>query len=252
MTTKIEWTDETWNPVTGCTPISPGCVNCYTKRMARRLAGRHGYPEAPRHFDVTFHPNRLDQPLRWKKPRRIFVCSMSDLFHEDVPEDFITKVFARMIALTEHTFQVLTKRPDRMLDYIVRRVPGIGQWSNVWLGVTICNSDELWKAGVLSQTPAAVRYVSIEPMLEEIDLSDALNGYPEQCGPDDWDWEQTAPALDQVICGAETGPGKRLMELDWARSLRDQCQEAGIPFFFKRDSQGNHELDGRVWEEFPE
>jgi protein gp37 len=236
MSTKIEWTNETWNPVTGCTPISPGCQNCYARRIARRLAGRYGYPEAPRHFDVTLHLDRLDQPLRWKKPRMIFVCSMGDLFHEDIPAPSAYKVFNTIAKSPQHTYQILTKRPTRMRNFVLsledlqfdnfyRLFP------NIWIGVTICNAAELWKITTLRDTPVAVRFVSFEPLLKPVDPN--LDG------------------IDWVICGAETGPGKRPMELDWARLLRDQCIAAGVPFFFKKDSLGNRELDGRLWEQYP-
>lgn len=260
MATKIEWADETWNPVTGCTPISPGCKNCYAQRMARRLAGRHGYPEAPYHFDVTLHPDRLDQPLKWKKPRMIFVCSMSDLFHDDVPDDFIISVFARMTALREHSFQLLTKRPERMRDFVMRRVPGIGAWDNIWFGVTAENQAAAnERIPPLLQIPA-VRFVSVEPMLGSVYLIPYLPEYDYR--PTHEYYRALYPGmgdqpvklrdgLDQVICGAETGPGKRPMKLDWARSIRDQCQEANVPFFFKCDSKGSRKLDGRLWEELP-
>ena len=255
MTTKIEWTDETWSPVTGCTAISPGCTNCYAKRMARRLAGRCGYPEAPHHFDVTLRPDRLYQPLRWKKPRKIFVCSMSDLFHEDVPFSFIDRVWRRMSHCSQHIFQILTKRPERMARYVTERWTRDYFPLNIHLGITICNQDELWKADKLLRVPSAVHFASLEPLLSKIDLSKMKVG---ECRGD----ETVQSALssmsfvgrkthDWVIVGAETGPGKRPMELDWARSLRDQCKDAGTPFFFKKDSDGNHELDGVVYEEFP-
>ena len=228
MSTKIEWTDETWNPVTGCTKISPGCANCYAERMARRLAGRCGYPEALNHFDVTLRPDRLEQPLKWKKPRMVFVCSMSDLFHDDVPDAFIGKVFRRMIMADHHTFQVLTKRPARMQEYLSEHVVN-GKFraygfqydwppSNLWLGVTAEN-QKWWekRRDAFFATPAAVHFLSYEPALGPLVLSD-----------DD------LARLDQVICGGESGPGARPMHPDWTRSLRDQCQEAGVPYFFKQ------------------
>lgn len=258
MPTKIEWTQETWNPVTGCTPISPGCAHCYAERMARRLAGRYGYPEAPHHFDVTLHPERLDQPLRWKKPRMIFVCSMGDLFHEDVPDDFILQVWQVMFKARRHTFQVLTKRPGRMLavvsefENLLREKPVI--LPNVWLGVTAENQEQADKRiPILLQTPAAVRFVSVEPMLGAVDIERYLLK-PSSCsncgaelplrrktvGP-----VQPCPNCDQymyefkrgihlVIVGGESGPRARPMHPDWARLLRDQCQAAGVPFFMKQ------------------
>lgn len=283
--TKIEWATHSWSPVTGCTPISPGCKNCYAKRMAQRLAGRFGYPEAPHHFDVTLHPDRLEQPLKWKKPCKIFVCSMSDLFHDAVntlDPTFIREVFAVMALSPHHVFQLLTKRPriakmtltDEFVDSVERAIDGICddngwcspelKWplSNVWLGVTAENQEQAdRRIPILLQIPAVVYYVSVEPMLEKINFdydSDACH-----CGEllqnHQWETHSFVSSLssyliddiDQVICGAETGPGKRLMKLDWARNIRDQCQSANTPFFFKKDSQGNHELDGRTWEEFP-
>jgi len=241
MSTKIEWTDETWNVVTGCTPISPGCANCYARRMARRLAGRFGYPEAPDHFNVTLRPDRLKQPLHWCEPRMVFVCSMSDLFHEDVPPDFTWKVIEVMWMSFHHTFQILTKRPERAADILTRSM----WWNNdtprnIWLGVTAENQEQADKRiPILLQIPAAVRFVSVEPMLEPIDLTLYT-----------FDSFQDEP-LDWVIVGAETGPGKREMQLDWARDILHTCKSSGTPFFFKKDGVGNHTLDGVMYEEFP-
>lgn len=259
--TKIEWTDATWNPVTGCTKISPGCAHCYAEVMARRQAGRNGYP-ADEPFRVTLRPERLEEPLRWRKPRRIFVCSMADLFHDQVPEKFIAKVFAIMDLARQHTYLVLTKRPERMRSLIsdedfqfhvgwfqsqaVREFglpepDRIGPWplGNVWVGVTAEDqrrADE--RIPLLLQVPAAVRFLSCEPLLGPIQLSD----------PDSHDWlgggcgctfnrpcGDGYPGLDWVIAGGESGPGARPMSPYWARSLRDQCQVAGgVPFFFKQ------------------
>ena len=229
MPTKIEWATDSWNPITGCTPISEACTNCYAKRMAEtRLRGRFGYPE-DEPFKVILHPERLEEPFGWRKPRRVFVCSMSDLFHEDVPDEFICRVIAA-IALTplKHTFLILTKRPQRMHEFILGLpqrdhtfrlwVAAGGEWplSNLWLGVTAENqarADE--RIPVLLQIPAAKRFVSVEPMLGPVDLSYFIN------------------SLDWVICGGETGPGARPMHPDWVRSIRDQCRESGTPYFFK-------------------
>jgi len=243
MPTKIEWATETWNPITGCTPISEGCKNCYAKRMAQRLAGRFGYP-ADDPFRVTLHPDKLDQPLRWKKPRRVFVCSMGDLFHEDVLEEWIDQVYEVIANTPQHTFQILTKRPERMARYI--RIMSAAL-PNVWLGVTAENQEQADKRiPVLLQIPAAVRFVSVEPMLEAVVIGDLLgDAYSSMHGG-------FAPGIDWVICGAETGSGARPMDLDWARDLRDQCVSAEVPFFFKRDSNGNRELDGQLWEQYPE
>ena len=252
MPTRIEWAEETWNPVTGCTPISPGCANCYAQRMANRLAGRFGYP-AENPFHVTLHPDKLKDPLKWKKPRQVFMCSMGDLFHEDVPDAFITDVFDQMYRAKHHTYLLLTKRSERMRWFFQANGPLIGKdpEPNIWLGVTAENQEQADKRiPVLLQTPAAVRFVSVEPMLGPIILSsqyyDYLQGwnvYPEHdpscdgsCSagrcpvPVQYETEK----LDWVICGGETGPGARPMHPDWARSLRDQCKAAGVSFFFKQ------------------
>jgi protein gp37 len=274
--TKIEWADAVWNPVTGCTPISEGCKNCYAKRMATRLKGRYGYPE-DEPFKVTLHPEKLKEPLKWKKPRRVFVCSMGDLFHEDVPFQFIATVFGVMANSSQNIYMVLTKRPQRMKEFFdwlfsnaakyyargYRTVPydddrinvlimniaseyGINldfmrKWPlfNVWLGVTAENqqrADE--RIPILLQILAAVRFVSIEPMLGPVDLTRIV--YDRQTvidairGLHGWPLPHTdGPKLDWVICGGETGPGARPMHPDWVRSLRDRCQAAGTPFFFK-------------------
>lgn len=232
---KIEWTEATWNPITGCTPISEGCANCYAKREAEtRLRGRCGYDKDDP-FKVTFHESRLDQPLRWTKPRKIFVCSMGDLFHEDVPVKWINDVFRVIQRATAHRFMVLTKRPERMRDYF-RRVLEARGWpegdvpfSNVWAGVTVENQKRAEeRTPILLDTPAAVRFVSVEPMLGPISLIDQREPHFEflhDIG--------IGSTLDWVICGGETGPGARPMHPDWVRSLRDQCQFAGTPFFFK-------------------
>ena len=261
--TAIEWTDATWSPVTGCTPVSEGCEHCYARRMAHRLKAM-GVAKYRNDFAVTCHPDTLDEPLHWRKPRRIFVGSMTDLFHEDVSDDFIGTVLMTAAKCTRHTFQILTKRPRRMAEYINgleahwREGGGfrVGDWPppNLWLGVTAENQkwlDERWP--FLAQTPAAVRFVSIEPMLGPVTVgpylghvhADAL-GLPYH-GDDPW-----YRGIDWVICGAETGPGKRPMELGWVRNLRAQCRSAGVPFFFKRDSNGSRLLDGRKWEQYPE
>ncbi len=245
---KIEWTDATWNPVTGCTPISPGCANCYAKRMSKRLAGRGGYP-ADDPFRVTLHMDKQDEPLKWKKPRRVFVCSMGDLFHKDVPTKFIIDCLSIMAEGYQHTFMLLTKRPKRMMEILSHSTVACDTWlqtsrgvnaepapwplPNVWIGVTAENQEQANKRiPILLQTPAVVRFVSVEPMLGPVSFRWAL-------------WEPMKPnsinnqydglrRLDWIICGGETGPGARPMHPDWVRSLRDQCQEAGVPFFFKQ------------------
>lgn len=241
--TKISWCDKVWNPITGCSFVSDGCRNCYARRMAYRLKGRYGYPtDDP--FRVTFHPDRLDEPLHWKKSSRIFVCSMGDLFHEDVLESNLTEIFTIIgLFCIDHTFLILTKRPERMKnfvdDWIADNLPiptagkkctqGI-KWPipNVWLGVSIEDqktADE--RIPILLQIPAGKKFVSCEPLLEEIDLIKASEcNYPNEM-------KKLGIGLDWVICGGETGPGARPFHPDWVRSLRDQCQAAGVPFFFK-------------------
>lgn len=268
MGTKIEWVKNrdgsqglTWNPVTGCTPISEGCRNCYAQRMSKRLAGRCGYP-ADEPFKVTLHPDRFDEPLKWKKPRRVFVCSMGDLFHEDVPDEFIYEIWDVMVQSKQHTFLVLTKRPDRMKSFIEKVMCNrmdyaltfggtpegkkARKWAqkpvqNVWLGVTAENqqrADE--RIPILLQIPAAVRFVSVEPMLGPVDLisNDYLGGCIncEVCldNPETFINRAQDRKIDWVICGGETGPGARPMHPDWVRSLVLQCKNAGVPIFVKQ------------------
>ncbi len=232
--TKIEWADATWSPVTGCSPVSTGCKNCFAKRMAKRLAGRFGYPEAPHEFDVTLHEDKLEQPLRWKKPRMIFVVSMGDLFHEDVPSRFIKRdVWNVMVDAKQHIFQLLTKRPDRMLALLGNHTP----WpSNVWAGTSVENADHLWRVEKLLQCPAAVHFVSLEPLLAPIDIRQylferlSLSTHPARI-----DWKGTVlPALNWTIIGGESGPGARPMNPQWARDIVVQCQEANVPAFVKQ------------------
>jgi len=218
---RIEWTDATWNPTTGCTKVSQGCKHCY----AERFAHRQGYDFSK----VELHPERLEMPLRWKRPRRIFVDSMSDLFHEEVGFDFIDRVMNIMVRCPQHVFMILTKRPMRMFQYwdqwrfFKREMVSLGE--NIWLGVSV--EDQMTadkRIPWLLETPAAVRFVSYEPALEKIDiLADRIS--PTMRSENKIDW---------VICGGESGPGARPMHPDWARSIRDQCQAAGVPFFFKQ------------------
>ncbi len=252
MSTKIQWTDVTWSPVTGCTKISAGCTNCYAERMARRLAGRYGYPESPNHFDVTLHPDRLEQPLRWKKPRRVFVCSMSDLFHEDINDHFRDHVFEAMDCAPQHIYQVLTKRPEQMRKWILgyegdqhNRFDTL--FPGVQLGVTAENQEQANKRiSELLRTPAAVRFVSVEPMLGPVNLRpwlwcgwcDGMGqidgvGYTD-CPHCDGTGNNREPKPNWIICGCETGPGRRPMELEWAIDLVRQCKAAGIPVFVKQ------------------
>lgn len=249
MATKIEWVKNrdgsqglTWNPVTGCTKISPGCQNCYAERMAKRLRGRCGYP-ADDPFRVTLHPERLEEPLRWRKPSKIFVCSMGDLFHEAVPDDFIHRVFATIGQCPQHTFIILTKRPKRMKafieDYYACESPsgneqGLHIQPNVWLGVTTENQEMAdRRIPILLQIPAAVRFISVEPMLGDINIAGYLGWNGLRRMGDGLLYRWVAPKIDWIICGGETGPDARPMHPDWVRSLRDQCQSAGVPFYFK-------------------
>lgn len=245
MSTKIEWTDETWNPVTGCTKISQGCKNCYAERIwpkveaAERMRKHFEWRAVPaRAFtDVRTHPERLDAPLHWKKPRRVFVNSMSDLFHEDIPDDFIFDVFTIMARAHWHTFQVLTKRPSRMLELIGEPVEAGEEPPprNIWWGVSVedqATADE--RIPLLLQAPAAVRFLSCEPLLGPIDLRDA----PNEIGEPRFSYLQRVdgegPRIDWVIAGGESGPKARPSHPDWFRGLRDQCAAAGVPFFFKQ------------------
>jgi len=254
MPTKIEWAQETWSPVTGCTKISEGCEHCYAERMAKRLRGRCGYP-ADDPFRVTLHPERIDKPLRWRKPRTIFVCSMGDLFHEDAPREWQRRIFAGPIHNSpQHRFLILTKRPDRMLDFIEWYITCVGtfaaymrEYRHVGLGVTVESQDHEDRIAHLLACPAAMRFASVEPMLEGMDLRVGEGTGGASLGLHGLDW---------VIAGGESGPGARPMEPQWPRDLRDQCVEAGVPYFFKQWGGANkkragRELDGRTWDQRP-
>ena len=245
---KIEWTEKTWNPASGCTKISDGCKNCYAETMAKRLKAM-GIKEYENGFAVTLHPSRLREPLERKKPTMYFVCSMGDLFHEDVPFEFIYKIWVVMINSSQHTFQVLTKRPDRMFEFIsvyapVRAMTGETYGTdflpkNIWLGVTAENQEQADKRiPILIDTPAAVRFVSIEPMLGEINLQKLhrkmVNGAPAYPCNEPYLFD-----LDWVIVGGETGANARPMHPDWVRSIKEQCEEAKVPFFFKQWGEFN-------------
>jgi protein gp37 len=235
MSTKIEWTERTWNPVTGCTKISAGCKNCYAERMAKRLKTM-GQVKYIRGFTPALHYGELDEPYHWRKPRMVFVCSMSDLFHRDVPDSFIVQVFNVMRQCSQHTFQLLTKRAER-LGRLGRSF--VFDWpQNVWAGVTIENREALARIKPLRHVFTQVRFLSCEPLLEDLGELD-LDG------------------IDWCICGGESGPGARPMHPDWARSIRDQCVTAGVPFLFKQVGGVNKKragrmLDGRTWDEMPE
>lgn len=259
MGTKIEWCDEVWNPITGCTPISEGCDHCYAKRMSQRLKGRYGYSKDDP-FRVTFHPEKLKSPYPWPKTinsRKIFVGSMSDLFHKNVECLWIRDIFRLIRYYRYNTFMVLTKRPELMKSHINLWANNNEILPNLWLGVTAENqqrADE--RIPVLLSIPASVRFVSIEPMLGPVDVEPFL-----QYEPFNENYKMTFKAtewrgLDWVIVGGETGPGARPMHPDWARSVRDQCQEAGVPFFFKKLGGWKNDptidtLDGRERKEFP-
>ncbi|GAA2440187.1 DUF5131 family protein [Mycolicibacterium llatzerense] len=287
--TGIEWTDATWNPVTGCTEVSPGCDHCYAKTFAERWRGTEGH-YFERGFDVQLRPDKLTLPLTWRKPKRIFVNSMSDLFHDQVPDDFIAQVFAVMTVAHRHTFQVLTKRHGRMRSLLnsgafqtaaaehmlsmtdpdeVKDAGDPFPLPNVWLGVSTENQQ--WadiRIPALLDTPAAVRFISAEPLLGPIYLP--------------FKWTTGQPRIDWVIAGGESGRGARPIHPDWPRVLRDICTSAGMPFLFKqwgefrpapsyvprpspawqRDFEkwgmsrvgkkaAGRELDGRTWDEYP-
>jgi protein gp37 len=230
---KIEWTECTWNPVTGCTKISLGCLNCYAERMSRRLRAM-GQPNYRNGFTVTLHPHMLELPLRWRRPRMIFVNSMSDLFHKDVPLGFIEQVFDVMQRAPQHCFQVLTKRSERLAELSLKL-----SWpDNVWMGVTVETEGYRFRIEHLKQTRAAVKFVSFEPLLSpvpDIDLA----------------------AIDWVIVGGESGPGARPMRAEWVTDIRDRCLATPVPFFFKqwgginKKAQGRT-LERRTWNEIPE
>lgn len=281
--TTIEWTNETWNPVTGCSKVSQGCKHCYAERLFPR-------PYPGRAFtDVRCHPDRLASPFHWKKPRRIFVNSMSDLFHEDVPDEFIDQVFAVMALTPEHTYQVLTKRPERMLKYMSSRYECEGpryrlshavdpSWfgheifhdgisadihdagwplPNVWLGVSVedqTTADE--RIPLLLQTPAAIRFVNCEPLLGEIDLQSIdlgclinywLNALTGQVGSSDESMSSSYAPFNWVIAGGESGPHARDTDLDWMRFLRDQCRVDGVPFFVKQITERGRKIPFENW-----
>jgi protein gp37 len=228
----IEWTEATWNPVTGCDEVSPGCAHCYAKTFAERWRGIPGHPYE-QGFDLRLRPERLEHPLRWRRPRTIFVNSMSDLFHERIPEAFIHRVFDVMVTAEWHTFQILTKRHERLAQL----APSLPWPSNVWMGVSIENRRFVHRADYLREVPAAVRFVSAEPLLgplEGLDLS----------------------YIDWLIAGGESGPRHRPVRPEWVRELRDRCLVEHVAFFFKqwggiRSKTGGRLLDGRSWDETP-
>jgi protein gp37 len=237
-TSSIEWTDATWNPVRGCTKISPGCARCYAETFAERFRGVTGHPYE-QGFDLRIVPEKLIEPLRWAKPKMIFVNSMSDLFHEEVPEDYIVRVARLMGAANWHTYQVLTKRSERLRDLLQTKLRFAAGLPHVWWGVSVENRRHgLPRIDHLRAAPAAVRFLSVEPLLEDLGTVNL----------EDISW---------VIVGGESGAGARPMQKEWVVGIRDQCRTAGVPFFFKqwggvRKGQAGRALDGRTYDEVPE
>ena len=237
---KIEWTEATWNPSTGCTKVSAGCKNCYAERTAVRLklAGAPKYQDG---FQFTIHPDALDIPIKWKRSRLIFVNSMSDLFHEEMPVHFLDSCFSVMETADWHIFQILTKRPERMFQYASAHYGfkvGVFAPEHIWMGVTVEDASVKRRIDILRQMPVCVRFVSCEPLLGPLGTLD-LSG------------------ISWVIAGGESGPNFRPMDPDWPREIRDQCQAQGVRFFFKqwsavRPKALGRELDGKIWNDYPE
>ena len=228
----IEWTDASWNPVTGCTQVSAGCDHCYAKTFAERFRGvpNHPYEQG---FDLRLWPERLELPLQWKKPRRIFVNSMSDLFHSGVPDEFIFSVFETMVKADQHIFQVLTKRPQRL----ARLAPSLPWPANVWAGVSVESNEVAWRADFLRRVPAAVRFISAEPLIAPVD-------------------ELNLDGIDWVITGGESGAGHRPCDPEWVRDVRDRCASTGVHYFHKQwggktSKSGGRDLDGQIWSDMP-
>ncbi len=222
----IEWTDATWNPVTGCTKITRGCDNCYAARFAERWRGVRGHPYE-QGFDLRLWPSRLDQPSRWRKPRMIFVNSMSDLFHRQIPRAFVDQVFTEMETADQHVYQVLTKRSSLMRNYLRARYPSSRVPAHIWCGVSVEDAEGAARIRHLQASPAAIRFLSIEPLLGPVGTLD-LEG------------------ISWVIVGGESGPNARLLHLDWARDVRDQCEATGVPFFFKQWGGQTPKAGGRM------
>jgi protein gp37 len=234
---KIEWTDSTWNPMRGCTKVSPGCRHCYAETFAERFRGVKGHP-FEFGFDFRLVPEKLGDPIRWSTPRRIFVNSMSDLFHEEVPDEYIDKVCRVMLAANWHTYQILTKRASRMSRLLRTKFRAAADAPNIWWGVSVENrSHGLPRVNLLRDARPRVAFLSIEPLLENLGRF-SLEG------------------IQWVIVGGESGPGARPIDADWVRSIRSQCFKVGVPFFFKqwggvRKTASGRELDGRTYDEFP-
>ncbi|MBD1920557.1 phage Gp37/Gp68 family protein [Microcoleus sp. FACHB-831] len=225
--TGIEWTDRTWNPTTGCNKVSPGCTHCYAEALTKRF--RKNFPQG---FDLTLHPERLEDPKRWRTPSRIFVNSMSDLFHENVPISFLKEVFEVMRQTPRHVYQILTKRHERLLEL----TPQLDWPENVWMGVSVENQQYVHRVDYLRQVPATVRFLSCEPLLGslQLDLTD----------------------IHWVIVGGESGQKHRPMQLEWVQNIHNQCQAEGVAFFFKQvggrtPKAGGRLLDGQIWDEMP-
>lgn len=233
--TKIQWTETTWNPVTGCTKISDGCKHCYAERMAKRLKAM-GNERYKKGFKITVQEDLIDQPLRMVKPKMIFVNSMSDLFHDDVPEDLIIRIFETMNRANWHIFQILTKRPERMLELDNR---GALNWTdNIWMGVTVESGKYYNRVVQLKKSHARTKFVSCEPLIDKVNFR-SLNG------------------IDWIIVGGESGPGCRPMKKEWVTNIRDKCEAAKIPFFFKQwggfnKKKNGREIDGKTYDEYPE
>lgn len=237
LKSAIEWTNSTWNPVTGCTKVSAGCDHCYAERFSERFRGVEGHPFEPG-FDLTLRPERLEQPLHWRRPQLIFVNSMSDLFHKEIPDEYILRVFDTMERADWHIYQILTKRSSLMRDFVEKYYEDKPVPPHIWLGVSIEDSAAMTRLRHLKQTNASMRFVSFEPLLGPIGKV-ALDG------------------IHWVIVGGESGPGARPMEADWARSLRDQCRAQRVAFFFKQwggrtSKAGGNTLDGCQWQEYPD
>ena len=242
--TKIAWVrnpdgtqGKSFNPVTGCYPVSPECANCFARRFAERWRDIPGHPYE-QGFDLKLHPERLDQPGRWRKPTTVFVCSMSDLFHQSIPRGYRAQIFDVMEANPQHTFQCLTKRASEMRNRVNEHWWGLQVPRNIWFGVTVGVRASLHRVDDLRATPTAVRFLSLEPLLEDLGELD-LTG------------------IHWVICGGESGPGCRPMDPAWARNIRDQCVAAGVPFFYKQGSgrtaaERGNTLDGETWNQMPE
>jgi protein gp37 len=230
----IEWTNATWNPTTGCTKVSPGCKNCYAEKLAERLR-RMNRPKYRNGFSFTIHENSLELPLQWRKPRRIFVNSMSDLFHEEMREEYLRKCFAIMEQADWHIYQILTKRPHRMLEFSRKygRIP-----DHIWMGTSVESWPFMSRIDLLRKVPARIRFVSFEPLIESVRPPVDLSG------------------IEWAIVGGESGPNFRPVKVKWVREIRDECLRQGVAFFFKqfgglRPKSGGRVLDGQIWNEYP-